>query len=247
MKQEKYGLIGKSLSHSYSQSYFNKKFKSDGLNNCHYDNYEVNNIDQLARFVEQTDCKGLNVTIPYKEAVINFLDELDPLAEAIKAVNTIKIDDDGSTKGFNTDCIGFKDSLKVIEDMNSALILGTGGASRAIKYALKELGIHYKSASRTPIGNLELSYADLKQIGLGEFQLIINCTPVGSWPKIDEKPDIPYHELNQQHYVYDLIYNPKLSSFLRLAEENGAMIQNGEQMLIGQAEAAWKIWQDPTI
>jgi len=188
----------------------------------------------------------MNVTTPYKETIIPFLTHLDPISSAIGAVNTIKIVPNGLL-GYNTDVIGFKNSLIPLlkKTHKSALILGTGGASKAIAYVLKELKISFQYVSRSP-KNKQLAYSDLDTEIIDNHQIIINCTPIGTFPNILEKPEIPYECISKAHIVFDLIYNPEVSAFLIEAKKKGAKIQNGYDMLKGQAEASWDIWRDPT-
>ncbi len=241
---EIYGLIGKTLKHSFSKTYFEQKFKDQKIENTEYRNFEFQNIDEVrVKLSEVKELKGLNVTIPYKSSIIPFLDELDDIAEKIEAVNTIKIDDDGKWIGFNTDVYGFSTSLKpfLTNLHEKALILGTGGASKAVEYALKQLNISVVKVSRTK-GKTDLTYADLNENVFKACKLIINTSPLGTWPNVEESPDIPYNLLTPEHLVYDLIYNPEKTLFLKQAESAGAIIMNGLNMLKLQAEKSWEIW-----
>ena len=239
----KFGLIGKDISYSFSRSYFSKKFKTEKLIHT-YENFDLESINLFTEiYKENPDIKGLNVTIPYKEAVIPFLDKLNKKAKNIGAVNTIKITKKGKLIGYNTDFYGFKNSLKPLlkKNQNKALILGTGGASKAIAYALDKLGIKYKFVSRQPDKN-ELSYDNLDANTINEHQIIINCTPLGTFPNVDVCPDLPYSAITSEHILYDLIYNPSETKFLNKGKEKGALTINGLKMLELQAEKSWKIW-----
>ena len=240
-----FGLLGKQISYSFSRAYFSDKFEKLNLVDCSYENFDLESISELEDLLkERSDLAGLNVTIPYKEAVIPFLDELDPEAAEIGAVNTIKFLESGGLKGYNTDCYGFEASLK--PHLNSkpkkALILGTGGASKAIDYVLKKLGMSTLFVSRNPQGRNQIGYHELSSELLDDSKIIVNCTPLGTFPNVDQKPNIPYQYLNENHLLYDLIYNPEKTAFLKEGEEKGAQIKNGLEMLIGQAEEAWRIW-----
>ena len=242
----KFGLIGKHITYSFSRTYFSKKFNKEGLP-FSYDNYDLEDIDQLQDILKNTpQLKGLNVTIPYKEAVIPFLDSLSKKARKIGAVNTIRITKKGRLKGYNTDCYGFKKSITPLLEAHhkQALILGTGGASKAILYVLKQLDINYTFVSRQPSEQSEYTYGSLTKEIIEQYQVIINCTPLGTYPKIDECPDIPYHAITDRHLLYDLVYNPELTKFLKLGREQGAKISNGLQMLELQASKSWSIWND---
>lgn len=244
MIKKQYGLIGKDITYSFSQNYFTQKFKQLHLTDSCYSNFDLDKISEFSDILERFDnLKGLNVTIPYKQAVIPYLDSLSRKATQIGAVNTIRITKKNKLKGYNTDWYGFYHSLKPLlkKQHTHALILGTGGASKAIEYVLQKLGIAYKFVSRTKLDN-ELTYGDLNQEILTQYTLIINTTPLGTFPNVEEKPNIPYQYLSDQHLVYDLIYNPEKTEFLRLAEQNQATIKNGHEMLVLQAEKAYRIW-----
>lgn len=243
-KIEKYGLIGKNISYSFSKKYFTEKFEAEERLNSSYENFDLSDIIEIENIVTETlYLKGLNVTIPYKESVFPFLDKLDKKALAIGAVNTIKITKKNKLKGYNTDYYGFKKAIKPFlkEHHTKALILGTGGASKAVAYAFHQLGISYKFVSRNPKEN-QLSYEDLDLKVFTEFHLIINCTPLGTFPTIEQFPPLPYSLFTSAHLAFDLIYNPSETSFLRKAKEFNASTSNGYQMLVFQAEKAWKIW-----
>lgn len=239
-----FGLLGKNIEYSFSRGYFANKFTNENIGNCHYTNFDIPTITDFPRIIKTNpNIVGLNVTIPYKQEVIPFLDELHSEAESIGAVNTIKVFKDGTLKGFNTDVIGFRQSLETIvkQHHQKALILGTGGASKAVKAALQQLNIAYAQVSRTSSNNT-LLYADITKELLNEYSIIINCTPLGTHPNIEACPKIPYQYITKQHLLYDLIYNPSLTTFLKRGKERGALIKNGLEMLQLQAEASWKIW-----
>jgi len=241
---EVYGLIGKSLKHSFSKTYFEQKFKDQKIENTEYRNFEFEHIDEVKVWLSEIkELKGLNVTIPYKSSIFPFLDGIDEIAEKIGAVNTVKITDEGSWIGYNTDVYGFSTSLKpfLTNRHETALILGTGGASKAVEFALKELNISVVKVSRTK-GKADLTYADLNENVFKACKLIINTSPLGTWPNITESPDIPFEFLSPEHLVYDLIYNPEKTLFLKQAESAGATIMNGLNMLKLQAEKSWEIW-----
>ncbi|WP_243349904.1 shikimate dehydrogenase family protein [Parabacteroides sp. FAFU027] len=244
---QKYGLIGYPLSHSFSQGFFNEKFQSEGIE-ATYENFEIPTIEDLQKvLLANPELNGLNVTIPYKEQVIQYLDELDDTAKNIGAVNVIKFVRDKKKlklKGYNSDVIGFSQSISAFlkPHHKKALILGTGGASKAVKYALEKLGIEYTFVSRTAIKG-QLFYNELTEEVMKEHTVIVNTTPVGMYPKIDACPDIPYQYITEQHLLYDLLYNPNETKFMKLGEEKGATVVNGLEMLLLQAFAAWDIWQ----
>lgn len=244
-----FGLIGYPLKHSFSYRFFGDKFTKEEID-AQYLNFEIANIDRLPDIIkEYTKLHGLNVTIPYKEQVIPFLDELDPTAEAIGAINVIKIDRSGDKihlKGFNSDYIGFRNSISPLinpEVHHKALILGTGGASKAVEYGLKDLNIETQYVSRSKKEGV-ITYADLSEEVMSEYTIIINASPIGTFPNIDECPDIPYNYIGKKHLLYDLVYNPAVTKFLDLGKKQGAKIKNGEEMLELQAIAAWHIWNE---
>ena len=239
----KFGLIGKTLGHSFSPQYFTNKFEKENIA-ATYEAFELASIDQFETLIRQHDFAGLNVTIPYKTAVIPYLDELDDTAAAIQAVNTIAFEN-GKLKGYNTDIIGFKNSIKPFLEhgQERALILGTGGASKAVAYVLQQLGITVFYLSRTPQAENEFAYADCNDNMINSCKIIVNTTPLGTFPKVDQKPDIPYTSITENHLCYDLIYNPEQTQFLKLAKAQGATVVNGWSMLKIQAEAAWGIWE----
>jgi shikimate dehydrogenase len=240
-----YGLIGKKLGHSFSQKYFTEKFHIEEIP-ARYELFEIPDISHFPLLVSHNNFSGLNVTIPYKEAIIPFLDEMDPVAEIIGAVNTIQFipcKERVKLKGFNTDLIGFKNSFVPLLQPHhkKALILGTGGVSKAVAYVLSSLNIEYRFVSRRLAEN-EYSYQQLNKEIIEEHTIIINCTPVGTFPEIDVAPGIPYQYLTPQHLLYDLVYNPDVTLFCKLGKEHGATVKNGLDMLYGQAAAAWAIW-----
>ena len=237
-----FGLIGKNISYSFSRTYFTEKFKKENIDAKYY-NFDLENINQFRDVIkEMPDLQGLNVTIPYKQEIISFLDDLAPEAKEIGAVNTIKVNGNRLT-GYNTDYIGFSESIKPLlkSHHNKALILGTGGASKAIAYALKKLDIEYKFVSRDS-GKGKLGYDDLSEEIIKDHNIIINTTPVGTFPDVEEYPKFPIKYLTKNHLVYDLIYNPEITLLLALAKKRGATVKNGLKMLELQAESAWNIW-----
>mgnify|MGYP005626108243 FL=1 len=246
----KYGLIGKNISYSFSKHYFTSKFDREQIPNTSYVNFDCQRIEDAHSYLLNSKISGYNVTIPYKEAIIPFLDQLDIHASNIGAVNTIKRNQAGKLVGYNTDYIGFKDSFlercgnlfAIAPTPKKALILGTGGASKAVLYALNTLGFTCTYVSRNKSGEI-ISYQDLTASVIGSHTLIVNCTPLGTFPNVDASPDIPYQYLQDSHILYDLIYNPEKTSFLKKGEMQGATIISGLRMLELQAEAAWEIWK----
>lgn len=239
-----YGLIGYPLTHSFSEKYFAEKFAQEGISDTSYRLFELKDIDQLPRLLAaEPELHGLNVTIPHKEAVIPFLDELEEETARIGAVNVIKIVN-GRTIGFNSDYQGFKKSLENFlgeAGPVKALVLGTGGASKAVNAALRHLQIPYKEVSRTSRDG-QLTYKDISPEVLAEYHLIINTTPLGTYPATETCPELPYEALSPQHFLFDLVYNPAETVFLKKGRQAGAQTQNGYEMLVLQAEAAWEIW-----
>ena len=245
-----YGLIGAKLTHSFSLTYFNQKFAAENID-AEYVNFEIPDIGDLMEiFAEHPNLAGLNVTIPYKEQVIPYLDDIDETARRIGAVNVIKIrwDSDGNPylKGFNSDVIGFTDSLLPMlgKTRGKALILGTGGAAKAVYVGLVNLGIAPVFVSRTPKEGC-LTYSDLTEEVMTEHKIIVNTTPLGMYPNVDSCPDIPYRFLTPEHICYDLIYNPDQTMFMKRAEEFGAKVKNGLEMLLLQAFESYRIWENP--
>lgn len=240
-----YGLIGYRLSHSFSKKYFNEKFAEENILDCVYENFPLDTINEFTTLLQTTpNLKGCNVTIPYKQEIIPYLDELDTSAREIGAVNVVKIFPDGKLVGYNSDYFGFKISLEKFVPANQsfrALVLGTGGAAKAVVVALKDLGIPYQYVSRSK-GDGIMSYDEIDEKIIKYHSIIINTSPLGMYPDVDSFPDIPYQFLTDKHYLYDLVYNPEVTTFMRKGTEHGAHVLNGLEMLIGQAEKAWEIW-----
>lgn len=238
-----YGLIGKKIGHSFSADFFNKKFADEGIDET-YRLFPLDNIGELpALIANHRGLKGLNVTIPYKQEVIPLLDDIDSHASAIGAVNVIRISESGKLKGYNTDAIGFRDSIVTLIKpyMRKALVLGSGGASKAVVHVLKELGVSPTVVSRNP-GVGCVGYEDLDAAIMASHHIIVNCTPLGTWPDTGTCVDIPYSLVTENHLAYDLVYNPEMTLFLERCRKQGAMTKNGLDMLHGQALAAWQIW-----
>lgn len=238
-----YGLVGRNIEYSFSRNYFKNKFEKENISAV-YRNFDLDNIQKFPDEIKKyRELSGLNVTIPYKEQIIPFLDRLDPVAREIGAVNTIRFEGDGSLTGYNTDQFGFTESLLPFLQPHHrhALILGTGGASKAIAYALKKLKIAFSFVSRKP-GKDQLSYKGLSEKELQKFTLIINSTPLGTHPNTEEFPPVPVEHLGPQHLIFDLVYNPPVTRLMQLALEKGAIVLNGEAMLVLQAEKSWEIW-----
>jgi shikimate dehydrogenase len=233
-----YGLIGFPLKHSFSARFFAEKFRREGID-AEYLNFEIESIDEFPRILPHT-LKGLNVTIPYKEKVIPFLDGLSPEAEKIGAVNVVKVEGKALT-GYNTDYTGFRQSLRGVPPHKKALILGSGGASKAVAQALTDMRIEWKYVSRTP--GKGLTYGDLSPEVVAEHTLIVNASPVGTFPETDRCPAIPYELLTPRHLLYDLVYNPEETLFLQKGKARGTGVKNGREMLELQALAAWEIWK----
>lgn len=243
----KFGLIGKELHYSFSKGFFETRFKVENPF-LSYENIELSTANEVKDWLEthRTDFEGVNVTIPYKSVVIPFLDEVDEVAQAIGAVNTIKFQD-GLMKGYNTDTYGFQQSIKPFfrNIHERALILGTGGASKAVAYSLRKLGVSVAFLSRTPNPEQQIfGYEQANETMVKTFQFIVNCTPIGTYPNIDEAPNFPIHFVGEDHLVVDLIYNPEETRFLKIAREHGADTLNGLSMLKHQAIQAWKIWNN---
>ena len=242
--RKRFGLLGRNISYSFSKGYFTEKFSKEHFEGCSYENFDIPEISNFTELKENnTDLNGLNVTIPYKESVIPFLDKLSKNATQIGAVNTIKFTKKGKLKGYNTDYYGFKKSLEPLlqQHHKKALILGTGGASKGVAFALDQLDITYTFVSREAKQNC-IDYSLINATTFDNYQIIINCTPVGTSPNVDLFPLIPYEYFTEKHIAYDLIYNPAETQFLSKAKAQGAVIKNGLDMLIFQAEKAWKIW-----
>ena len=246
---DKYGLIGYPLGHSFSISYFNQRFKDEGIDAV-YENYEIPNIDALPEVLgSNPELKGLNVTIPYKEKVIPFLDSIAPEARAIGAVNVIRVTHRGNKtelKGYNSDVIGFTKSIEPMLDKKwhqKALILGTGGASKAIDYGLRSLGLETVFVSRYERPNT-IQYQSITPEVVKEYNVIVNCTPLGMYPKTEVCPDLPYEAMDSHTILYDLIYNPDETLFMKRGAEYGANVKNGLEMLLLQAFASWEFWHE---
>lgn len=244
MKPKIFGLVGRNISYSFSAGYFNKKFSEEGLTNYTYQNFDLENISQLPDVIRNTsEIKGLNVTIPYKEEVIPLLDKLSKTAAIIGAVNTIAISKKGKFKGYNTDHYGFKKALDPLLQPHhqKALILGTGGASKAVAYALRKMKIEYDFVSRTGT-DVIFSYEDLDAAVFNDYHIIINTTPLGTFPDVHKHPPLNYNLFTTKHIAFDLVYNPAETTFLKFAKQHGAVTSNGYKMLVYQAEKAWEIW-----
>jgi shikimate dehydrogenase len=243
---KKLGLIGYPLGHSFSKRYFTEKFKTESITNFEYELYPIENIEQFTDLLrDNQDLIGLNITIPYKQAIIPYLDEIDAEAQEVGAVNCITIQN-GKLKGYNTDIYGFEKSLlDFIENTNyenlKALILGTGGSSKAVAYILQKYSIPFQIVSRIP-KNECITYKELDKNCIENHRLIVNTTPIGMSPNILEFPDLPYDALGEDHYLYDLVYNPELTQFMKLGARYGANVLNGLPMLHLQAEKGWEIW-----
>ncbi|SFO85938.1 shikimate dehydrogenase [Prevotella sp. tf2-5] len=246
---DKYGLIGYPLGHSFSISYFNQRFQDEGIDAV-YENYEIPNIDALPEVLgSNPELKGLNVTIPYKEKVIPFLDSIAPEARAIGAVNVIRVTHRGNKtelKGYNSDVIGFTKSIEPMLDKKwhqKALILGTGGASKAIDYGLRSLGLETVFVSRYERPDT-IQYQSITPEVVKEYNVIVNCTPLGMYPKTEVCPDLPYEAMDSHTILYDLIYNPDETLFMKRGAEYGANVKNGLEMLLLQAFASWEFWHE---
>lgn len=243
-KQLKFGLVGQNISYSFSKKYFTEKFSILHFDNCEYSNFDIQDIKDFPKIIAETKgLKGLNVTIPYKQDIIPYLDELSKTAKKIGAVNTISFGKKKRLKGHNTDYYGFKKALLPLLEKHhkKAIILGTGGASKAVAFALRKLKIEFDFVSRNP-SEYELSYEELNQELFDEYQIIINTTPLGTHPKTDECPPLDYTLFTEKHIAFDLVYNPEETLFMQKAKAKGAKVQNGYEMLIFQAEKAWRIW-----
>ena len=239
----KFGLIGKNIDYSFSQEYFIRKFERENLAHT-FQNFDISSIEAIKNIISKNkDLKGLNITIPYKESIIPYLDKIDKEAKSIGAVNTIKIEKDNTLIGYNTDNYGFAKALIDFFPLTNkkALVLGTGGASKAITYVLDALNFEYKCISRTKGDNC-LSYNQLSGSIIEEHRLIVNCTPLGTHPNINECPTIPYRYLNENHLLFDLVYNPAETLFLKKGKSRNARTSNGLIMLEYQAEKSWRIW-----
>lgn len=248
----KFGLIGYPLGHSFSKKYFANKFHNEHIKDCFYENYPLTNIIQVKELlVNEPELTGFNVTIPYKTDIINFLDQISPESSEIGAVNVVKIKRRGEKTilaGFNSDITGIRDSLGpyLNNGINSALILGTGGSSKAVCFVLRKIGIKVYLVSRERKSDL-ISYSDIDSDLLNECKLIVNTTPLGMYPNIDTFPDIDYKLLGKEHILFDLVYNPEITLFLRKGSEQGCSVISGLKMLQSQAERSWEIWNDDCL
>ena len=240
---KRYGLVGKDIAYSFSRSYFAKKFQKEDISDCTYENFDLESIEDIQTILKSENLSGLNVTIPYKEAIIPYVDQLSEDAKIIGAVNTVRILADGTTEGHNTDAYGFRAALlrQWNNHADKALILGTGGASKAVRYVLEQMNIEPLFVSRNPRAG-QISYEQIDASLMESHKLIINCTPIGTHPKIDQAPQIPYDLINSGHFLFDLIYNPEETLFLAEGKKKGATLQNGYFMLEQQAEKSWNIW-----
>ena len=241
----KFGLIGYPLTHSFSQRYFTEKFEREGIRDAVYSVFPIPHIEELEVLLADPELRGLNVTIPYKEQVLPFLNGRNEVVRAIHACNCIKIEE-GKRIGYNTDVVGFRDSLikKLLpHHREGALILGTGGAAKAVEYVIQELGIPYRFVTRRPRPSTsDIPYEQVDAAVIRSHTLVINTTPLGMYPKITDAPPLPYEAIGSRHYLFDLVYNPEKTLFLQKGEERGAVIENGYEMLLLQAEESWRIW-----
>ena len=240
---KRFGLLGRTLKHSFSKTYFTRRFEEERIQDCVYENFELQTINELPHLLTMyPDLAGLNVTIPYKEEILPYLTAVTDTVKAIGACNCVRVEG-GTLTGFNTDVFGFQNSLapKLQPHHKRALVLGTGGAAKAIWYALDVLGIPYKKVSRQKEG-ADFQYEEITGDLLGEYHLVINTTPLGMYPNTGESPAIPYKALTPEHFLFDIVYNPEKTKFLAEGERRGAQVCNGYEMLIGQAEESWRIW-----
>lgn len=247
----KFGLIGYPLGHSFSKKYFTEKFSREHIKDCSYENYPLAAIGQLPDLILDRDIEGLNVTIPYKSAIIEYLDRIDPEADAIGAVNVIRIKrskNKTELSGFNSDIAGVRDTVLpfINDDIKNALVLGTGGSSKAVCYVLRRLNVQYTLISRVKKPGC-LIYSEITPEIIGNTQLFINATPLGMYPDTGSKPYLRYDLLNNRQILFDLVYNPEITSFLRMGKERGCTIISGLKMLYSQAEKSWEIWNDDSL
>jgi shikimate dehydrogenase len=242
---KRFALIGNPLTHSFSKSYFQSKFEREGIEDATYENIEITSEEELKNLLAQYYFDGFNVTIPWKEDILKFVSELSPECKAIQSANVLMLTSNGY-KAFNTDYIGFRDTLKPLLKPfhTSALILGNGGSSKAIAYVLNQLDIDFQIASREASLGQIINYADIRAIDVRNASVIINTTPLGMSPNVNTFPAIPYEGMDKFHLAYDLVYNPAETQFLKKASLQGAMTKNGYDMLIRQAEESWKIWNN---
>ncbi len=244
MSRRQFGLLGKNISYSFSKKYFTDKFALGNLVDCVYDNFDIQTVEEFSEIITNNpDLKGLNVTIPYKESVVPYLNKLSKNAAQIGAVNVIRFTKKGSLKGYNSDYYGFMKSLEPLLQPHhkKALIIGTGGAAKAVSFALGKLGILYTFVTREEKEGM-IDYDRINATTFDNYQIIINCTPVGTSPNTKEFPPIPYNYFTKNHIAFDLIYNPEETQFLKKSKKKGAITKNGYEMLVLQAEKAWKIW-----
>ncbi|MFR9503241.1 MAG: shikimate dehydrogenase [Rikenellaceae bacterium] len=241
----KFGLIGRTLKHSFSASYFTEKFEREGVSDCSYSLFELATIEEITTLLEEErELCGFNITIPYKQQIMPYLDTIDIEAKRIGAVNCVKIED-GKLHGYNTDIAGLRLSMKRLLNgafVNRALVLGTGGASSAVQYMLSEMGIEFEIVSRDPL-KATITYDTISPEEITRSELIINTTPLGTYPDVESAPSLPYAFVSPSHYLFDLVYNPPLTQFLSYGEQRGAHTLNGQTMLVEQAEESWRIWQ----
>lgn len=245
----KYGLVGYPLGHSFSKKYFSEKFSKENIPDCVYNNYPLENLDHLEDLIKSDeDLVGLNVTIPYKSQILRFVDVLDPEAKEIGAVNVLKIkrqSDQFTIFGYNSDVTGIRDTLLpyIKDNVRNALILGTGGSSRAVSFVLNKLGLNVSHVSRERKPGIR-NYSDVTPAIIRNTQIIVNTTPLGMFPDIENKPDLDYSALTQDHVLFDLVYNPEMTSFLKMGADKGCITLSGLKMLHSQAEKAWEIWNE---
>lgn len=241
-----YGLIGYPLTHSFSKQYFTEKFKKEGIEDCKYELYPIESLYEITDLIKNNpNLRGLNITIPYKQLLLRHLNNFSKIPDGLRACNCVKIKD-GKMLGYNTDVVGFERSFSpnLKSHHKNALILGNGGATEAVKFVLQKLGIGYKIVSRKIHDGSALTYAQLNKSVIDENTIIINTTPLGTYPGVNDCPDIPYEFLTPGHFLFDVVYNPEKSLFLQKAEAAGATIKNGYEMLIIQAEESWRIWNE---
>ena len=234
-----FGLVGKRLSHSFSKDFFTQKFKKLNLKSHNYENYEIDNLNELRELIKKNQLYGLNVTIPFKQEIIKYLDEIESNAKEINSVNTIKVKNN-KLIGYNSDIQGFENSfIPIIGKRQKAIVLGDGGASKAVQFVLKKNKIKFNLFSRSG----KKKFEDITNSNIISSQIIINTTPLGMYPEINTYPNIPYHALSSNHLIYDLVYNPKETIFIKKAKEKNCLVINGLEMLINQANISWEIWQ----
>lgn len=243
MKLREFGLLGRNIDYSFSRTYFAEKFQRESIEDARYRNFDFPSLDDGFEDFLDSGIAGMNVTIPYKEAIIPYLDEVDSVAQSIGAVNTVQFVD-GKKIGFNTDAFGFQTALEpmLMPNISEVLILGTGGASKAAAYVCKSMGMRVKYVTRNPKSDKHISYEKLCKDGFGSAKLIVNASPVGTFPNIENAPQLPYALIDDSFILFDMIYNPAETLFLRRGKSQGAKVKNGLEMLVNQAEKAWEIW-----